>query len=61
VPGARLHVAALHAEAEEDAKGLLKQVTTEVTPATAFVAPFNSVMVVHTGLGLVGLAWWWEP
>jgi DegV family protein with EDD domain len=60
VPGARLHVAALHAEAEEDAKGLLKQVTTEVTPATAFVAPFNSVMVVHTGLGLVGLAWWWE-
>ena len=60
VPGARLHVAALHAEAEEDAKSLLKQVTTEVTPATAFVAPFNSVMVVHTGLGLVGLAWWWE-
>ena len=45
---------------EEDAKVLLKQVTTEVTPATAFVAPFNSVMVVHTGLGLVGLAWWWE-
>ena len=60
VPGARLHVAALHAEAEEDAKSLLKQVTTEVTPATSFVAPFNSVMVVHTGLGLVGLAWWWE-
>ena len=28
--------------------------------ATSFVAPFNSVMVVHTGLGLVGLSWWWE-
>ena len=28
--------------------------------ATAFVAAFSSVMVVHTGLGLVGLAWWWE-
>ena len=61
VPGARLHVAALHAEAEEEATRLLKQVTTEVDPATSFVAPFNSVMVVHTGLGLVGLAWWWQP
>jgi DegV family protein with EDD domain len=60
VPGARLHVAALHAEAEEDAKRLLKQVTTEIEPETSFVAPFNSVMVVHTGLGLVGLAWWWD-
>src|SRR5438270_5209702 len=60
VPGARLHVAALHAEAEEDASRLLKQVEAEVVPATSFVAPFNSVMVVHTGLGLVGLAWWWE-
>ena len=59
-PGARLHVAALHAEAEEDASRLLKQVEAEVVPATSFVAPFNSVMVVHTGLGLVGLAWWWE-
>jgi len=60
VPGARLHVSALHAEAEEDANRLLKQVEAEVVPATSFVAPFNSVMVVHTGLGLVGLAWWWE-
>jgi len=60
VPGARLHVAALHAEAEDDASRLLKQVEAEVVPATSFVAPFNSVMVVHTGLGLVGLAWWWE-
>jgi DegV family protein with EDD domain len=60
VKGARLHVSALHAEAEEDANRLLKQVEAEVVPATSFVAPFNSVMVVHTGLGLVGLAWWWE-
>ena len=60
VRGARLHVSALHAEAEEDASRLLKQVEAEVDPATSFVAPFNSVMVVHTGLGLVGLAWWWE-
>src|SRR5947209_14709232 len=60
VRGGRLHAAALHAEAEEDASRLLKQVEAEIVPATSFVAPFNSVMVVHTGLGLVGLAWWWE-
>jgi DegV family protein with EDD domain len=60
VAGARLHVAALHAEAQEEANGLLKQVITEVPAATSFVAPFSSVMVAHTGLGLVGLSWWWE-
>jgi DegV family protein with EDD domain len=60
VRGGRLHVSALHAEAEEDASRLLKQVEADVEPVTSFVAPFSSVMVVHTGLGLVGLAWWWE-
>ena len=28
--------------------------------ATAFVGEFGPVMVVHTGPGLAGLAWWWE-
>lgn len=61
VPGARLHVAALHAQAEASANELLMRVRAEVDPATAFVGPFGSVMVVHTGPGLVGLAWRWEP
>jgi len=61
VPGARLHVAALHAQAEASANELLARVRAEVDPATAFVGPFGSVMVVHTGPGLVGLAWRWEP
>lgn len=61
VDGARLHVAALHAEAEADAVWLLEQVRAEVEPATAFVGTFGTVMVVHTGPGLVGLAWRWEP
>ena len=26
-----------------------------------FTGEFGSVMVVHTGPGLYGLAWWWEP
>jgi DegV family protein with EDD domain len=60
VPGARLHVAALHAQAEAYATDLLARVRAEVDPATAFVGPFGSVMVVHTGPGLVGLAWRWE-
>jgi fatty acid kinase fatty acid binding subunit len=60
VEGARLHVAALHAHAEADATALLERVRSESEPATAFVGPFGSVMVAHTGPGLVGLAWRWE-
>jgi fatty acid-binding protein DegV len=52
VAGARLHVAALHAGAPAPAARLLEQVRAEVDPATAFL--------VHTGPGLVGLAWWWD-
>jgi len=58
--GARLHVAALHADAEERAQQLLGRVCAEVDPATAFVGTFGTVMAVHTGPGLVGLAWRWE-
>ena len=61
MPGARLHVAALHAQAEAEAAELLARVQAEADLATAFVGPFGSVMVVHTGPGLVGLAWRWEP
>jgi DegV family protein with EDD domain len=63
-PNARLHVVALHAAAEADAAGLLKRVREELTPlvpATELVLEFSSVMVAHTGPGLVGLAWWWQP
>jgi DegV family protein with EDD domain len=61
VPHARLHVAALHALAVDVAHDLLARVTAGETPATAFVGEFGPVMVVHTGPGLAGLAWWWEP
>jgi DegV family protein with EDD domain len=60
-PDARLHVAALHAEARVEAETLLDRVHAEAEPATAFVGEFGSVMVAHTGPGLVGLAWRWEP
>jgi DegV family protein with EDD domain len=61
VEDARLHVAALHACAPETAQRLLAAVEAEAEPATAFSASFGTVMVVHTGPGLAGLAWWWEP
>ncbi len=60
VSGARLHVAALHALADEVAVELLARVTEHEDLATAFIGEFGPVMVVHTGPGLAGLAWWWE-
>jgi DegV family protein with EDD domain len=59
--GGRLHVAALHALARDVAEDLLDRVVAEDHAATAFIGEFGPVMVVHTGPGLAGLAWWWEP
>jgi DegV family protein with EDD domain len=60
VPGARPHVVALHALAPEAAQALLARVQ-DTEPPESFTSEFGSVMVVHAGPGLVGLAWWWEP
>ena len=57
---ARLHVAALHALAVDVAEELLVRVREISAPTTEFVGEFGPVMVVHTGPGLAGLAWWWE-
>jgi DegV family protein with EDD domain len=64
VPGGRLHLAGLHASADADAEALVKRVRDELTPdapATELILEFSPVMVAHTGPGLVGLAWWWQP
>ena len=60
VSGGRLHVAALHALALPVATGLLAKISAEFAPVESFVGAFGSVMVVHTGPGLAGLAWWWD-
>lgn len=60
VPGARLHVAALHALRPEEAAQLLAAVQREVEPASSFIGTFGPVMVAHTGPGVIGLAWWWQ-
>lgn len=59
--GARLEVAALHAQAEAEARWLLEHVEAEADPDVAFLGSFGTVMVAHTGPGLVGLAWRWHP
>jgi DegV family protein with EDD domain len=61
VPDARAHVSALHAVAPDSAAALLARIEDEVDVAEGFVSEFGPVMVVHTGPGLLGLAWWWEP
>jgi DegV family protein with EDD domain len=58
--GGHLHVTALHALAPDAARHLLDRVEAEIEPTTAFVGEFGSVMVVHVGPGLVGLAWYWD-
>ena len=60
VAGAQLRVAALHALAVDTAQELLERVSAIETPATSFVGEFGPVMVVHTGPGLAGLAWYWD-
>jgi DegV family protein with EDD domain len=62
VDGARLHVVALHADAPDEAQALRDSVCAEAGDAvdTAFVGTFGTVMIAHTGPGLVGLAWRWE-
>jgi len=61
VPGARLHAAALHALAPDAGEDLLNRVRGQDDSPDAFLGGFGPVMVVHTGPGLAGLAWWWEP
>ena len=63
-PGARsgavLRAAVLKAQAADSAQRLRALVVAAQPDAEIFEAPFSSVMIAHTGPGLVGLAWWWE-
>ncbi len=56
--GRRLHLAVHHAHAPEDARYLLDRIEAQVDLAETYLTEFTQVMGVHTGPGLVGLAWW---
>ena len=55
-----LHVAAVHAGAPGDAEALLEKVTAESEPATSFIGGFGGALVASAGVGVSGLAWWWD-
>ncbi len=55
-----LHLAALHGHERGSADRLLDIVRRHVVPATSFVAELSPPMMLHTGPGVSGLAWWWE-
>jgi len=57
----RLHAAVLDAESPRAAEMLMAAVRNLSPDADVYAAPFSSVLVAHTGPGLAGLAWWWEP
>ena len=58
-PPTALHVAALHSLVPAAAEHVLADLRRDIEPATAFVGSFGSVMLVHAGPGVAGLAWWW--
>lgn len=60
-PGKPLHVAVFHARSLPEAEQLAQQVRQEFQPAELFVTEFSQVMSIHSGPGLVGLAFYNEP
>jgi DegV family protein with EDD domain len=60
-PERPLHIAVLHARAAEEAEELAEKVRAEFRPAELFISEFSQVMSIHTGPGLVGLAFYNEP
>lgn len=56
-----LHVAVFHTRAAEEAEELAEKVREQFRPAELFVSEFSQVMSIHSGPGLVGLAFYNEP
>jgi DegV family protein with EDD domain len=56
IGGRPVHLAAFHAAAEEDARGLLASVTERATVVESLITPVTPVIGAHTGPGLVGTA-----
>lgn len=56
--GRRVHLAVHHANAPSDASVLVERARVSSDLADVVVTEFTQVMGVHTGPGLVGMAWW---
>ncbi len=57
---AQLHLVCLHAEAPDRAAELQAAVAAEVEPVDTFISGFGQAMMVNSGVGVRGLAWYWD-
>jgi DegV family protein with EDD domain len=57
IAGRPVHLAAVHAAAEDQAREMLERVAEGAKVVESHVAGFTPAMGVHTGPGVVGLAW----
>jgi DegV family protein with EDD domain len=60
-PDKPLHVAIFHTRSPQEATQLADQVQQEFRPVELYVTEFSQVMSIHSGPGLVGLAFYNEP
>ena len=58
--GGQLHLVCLHAGVPERAAELMDAVASEVVPADAFISEFGQAMMINSGIGVRGLAWYWD-
>ena len=57
-PDQPLHIAVMHANALDDAQALALRIEEELRPAELLLTEFTPVMGIHTGPGLVGVAFY---
>jgi DegV family protein with EDD domain len=57
IAGRQVHLAAVHADAEEDARALLERLSDGVDLAESHVGPLSPAIGAHMGPGAIGLAW----
>ena len=60
-PDRPLHVAVFHARSLYEAEQLAHQVQQESQPVELYITEFSQVMSIHSGPGLVGVAFYNEP
>lgn len=60
-PSGPPHMIVFHTRAEEEAQELANKVRKEFRPLELYISEFSQVMSIHTGPGLVGLAFHNEP
>ena len=56
-----VHLATIHADAEDDARALLEAISAQVDVVEAVLTEVTPVIGANTGPGLVGTAWFCEP